>query len=170
MPFWRLYYHLVWSTKNREHFISPAVEDRLYAYIVNKAAELDVRVYAINGWFDHVHLVVSVPPKHAIASVVKRLKGASAHNLNHAGELDFHFVWQRGYGALTFGGKQKSIAVGYVESQKEHHRQQTTNGWLERYAEFDEGPNDTGLIADDDVSPVIREDAAAYEVWDDPPL
>jgi REP element-mobilizing transposase RayT len=49
MPFWRLYYHLVWSTKNREHFISPAVEDQLYAYIVNKAAELDVRVYAING-------------------------------------------------------------------------------------------------------------------------
>ena len=87
MPFWRTYYHLVWATKNREPLIQPAIERRLYAYLLNKARELEVRVYAINGWFDHVHLVGSVPPKHAVAYVVKRLKGASAFDLNHSGLL-----------------------------------------------------------------------------------
>ena len=52
----------------------PKIEPRLFAYLVNKARELDVRVYAINGWDDHVHLVASIPRKHAVAYVVKRLK------------------------------------------------------------------------------------------------
>jgi len=30
MAFWRLYYHLVWATKNREHFIQPAIEDSTF--------------------------------------------------------------------------------------------------------------------------------------------
>jgi putative transposase len=32
MSFWRLYYHLVWATKNREHLSQPETENRLYAY------------------------------------------------------------------------------------------------------------------------------------------
>src|SRR6476661_6869597 len=86
MSFWRLYYHLVWSTKNREHLIQPDVETRLYLYLVSKAAELDVYVYAINGWFDHIHMVVAIPPNHAVAEVVKRLKGGRSHDLNSSGK------------------------------------------------------------------------------------
>ena len=41
MAFWRLYYHLVWATKNREPLIKPEIEKRLYAYLVHKAAELE---------------------------------------------------------------------------------------------------------------------------------
>ena len=74
MPFWRTYYHLVWATKDRAELIGPEVEETLFRYLVNKAAELNVRVYAINGWFDHVHMVVGIPPKHSIATVVKRLR------------------------------------------------------------------------------------------------
>lgn len=169
MPFWRLYYHLVWATKDREHFISPEIEGRLYAYLVNKAAELEVYVYAIDGWFDHVHLVASIPPKHAVAYVVKRLKGASAHDLNHAGGIDFHFAWQRGYGALSLGERQRPIAVAYVENQKQHHSQQTTNAWLECYAEFDEGPGDTGLSVGP-VPSVVREETGEYNVLGEPPF
>jgi putative transposase len=95
MAFWRLYYHLVWTTKNREPLIQAAIEKRLYGYIVNKAAELEVYIYAINGWYDHIHLVVAIPPKHAVSEVVKRLKGASSHDLNHSYDLDRQFAWQR---------------------------------------------------------------------------
>ena len=145
MAFWRLYYHLVWSTKNREYLIQPNIEARLYAYIVTKAAELNVYVYTINGWDDHIHLVVSIPPKHAVAEVVKRLKGASSHDLNHAGGLEYQFAWQRGYGALSLGEKQRAIAEDYVINQKQHHANQATNTWLEHCTEFDEGPDDLGI-------------------------
>ncbi len=169
MAFWRLYYHLVWATKNREHLIQPAIEARLYAYIVSKAAELDVYVYAINSWYDHLHLVASIPPKHAVAYVVKRLKGASSHDLNQAGGLDYQFAWQRGYGALSLGERQKPLAEEYVENQKQHHEQQTANAWLERYAEFDEGPDDIGL-SPGLVPPVLREQHLVYDVCGEPPF
>ncbi|MEW5960688.1 MAG: transposase [Chloroflexota bacterium] len=118
----------------------------------------------------YIHLVASIPPKHAVADVVKTLKGASAHDLNHAARLDQHFAWQRGYGALTLGETQKPKAIAYVENQKQHHhRQQTTNGWLERDAEFDEGPDDTGLIVGP-VPGVIREMEVPYDFLGEPPF
>jgi len=169
MAFWRLYCHLVWATKQREHLIQPEIESRLYGYIVNKAAELGVYVYAMGGWYDHVHLVVSIPPKHAVAYIVQRLKGASSHDLNHAGGLDYSFGWQRGYGALSLGERQRPSAEAYVSGQKQHHECQTTNPWLEQHTEFDEGPRDVGITPG--VLPsVVREHGATYDAWGEPPF
>lgn len=166
MPFWRTFYHLVWTTKNREPWITPNLEPRLYTYIVRKAAELDVHVYAINGWTDHLHLVVAIPPHVAVADLVKLVKGASSHDLNHQG-LGFRFAWQRGYGVLTLGQRQKPDAVAYVEGQKEHHGKNTIIPWLENCAEYDEGPDDHKPVTASSV-PAIREVSPAYCVNDDP--
>lgn len=160
MAFWRLYYHLVWSTKNREPLIKPEIEKRLYAYLVTKAAELGCYVYAVNGCQEHVHLIIAIPPKHAVAEVVKHLKGASSHNLNQAG-LDYTFAWQRGYGALSLGERQRQQAEDYVAKQKTHHADRTAIAWLERDSDFDEGPTDTG-ITHESVPPVLRESKASY--------
>ena len=103
MSFWRTYYHIVWSTKNREALVTPEIEPRLFAYIVNKAAELGVYIYDINGWTDHIHVVSAVPPKEAVAHVVKTLKGASSHDLNQQGVLRSHAARQTGHGALLVG-------------------------------------------------------------------
>ena len=169
MSFWRLYYHLVWSTKNREPLITSEIEKRLYAYLVHKAAELECYVYAINGWHDHVHLIIAIPPKQAVADVVKHLKGASSHDLNHAGGLDYEFAWQRGYGALSLGERQRPQAEAYVNDQKAHHTQQTPIAWLERDNDVDEGPPDTG-VALTPVPGIAREPQAAYGVDGESPF
>ena len=169
MAFWRLYYHLVWATDERRRLLQPEVEHRLYPYLIRKAAEMDTYVYAINGWYDHIHLVASIPPKHAISEVVKHLKGSSSHDLNHAGGLAGSFAWQRGYGVFSLGELQKPVAEAYVSSQKQHHQQETANAWLERCDEVDEGPPDNGLSADH-VPPILREASAAYRAWGEPPF
>lgn len=163
MPFWRTYNHLVWATKNRDPIIDTNIEDRLFPYLIKKAGETAVNVYAINGWTDHIHLIVSIPPKWSVADVVKRLKGASAYYLNQAFERNERFTWQRGYGVLTLGERQRSTAGKYVNRQKEHHRQNTTNSWLERVYEFDDGP--TAIEGSGDGS--LREPAAHYSVGSD---
>ncbi len=103
MSFWRTYYHIVWVTKNREALITPQIEPRLYGYIVNKAAELGVYVYALNGWTDHVHVVAAIPPKEAVAHVVKTLKGSSSHDLNQQYAPNALFAWQRGTECYRWG-------------------------------------------------------------------
>ena len=169
MSFWRTYYHLVWSTSNREPFITAEIEPRLFAYLIKKSAELGVYVYAINGWVDHIHLIVSIPPKLSVAEVVKHLKGASSHDLNHSFGLNFTFAWQRGYGVLTLGERQRKDAEAYVHNQKSHHKEQTTNAWLERDTDLDEGPAETG-IKPDRVPPVLREEHTFYTAFGDPPF
>lgn len=162
MPFWRSYAHLVWTTKERSPWIAPEIEPQLYAQLVDSVAKIGCYVYAVNGMPDHVHVVLSVPPKHSVAYVVKMLKGSSAHFVNHVLCPDeYHFQWQRGYGYLTLGQTQLARAITYVERQKDHHAQQTINRWLEWAAENDEGPENNG--SRETPAGVIREVGVAYD-------
>ena len=144
-------------------------EAQLYSYMVKRASELDVLVYALNGTEDHTHAVVAVPPKHSIADVVKALKGASAHYVNHVIRTSDHFGWQRGYGCLTIGEKQRTIAEDYVKYQKQHHAQQTSIAWLERYTEEDEGSVNVGLHSDGE-SKFVRDESTIYDVLGESPF
>ena len=138
MPFWRTSYHLVWTTYQRQALIMPEIEARLYAYIIHKAAELGAWIYAINGTEDHLHIVASIPPKIAVADLVKHIKGASSHEMNATMNLPYHFAWQRGYGVLTLGEQQRPQAEAYVQAQKTHHHHGSTNVWLERCPDDEE--------------------------------
>ena len=145
MPFWRAYYHLVWGTKDRKELITPEIEPVLFQYLTNKGLENDINFFAINGWYEHVHIVCTIAPKHSIADSVKRLKGASSYYINQKRLLTETFAWQRGYGVFTLGESQVEKAIQYVENQKNHHQAQTTNSWLERMDVEDEGPTTLGL-------------------------
>ena len=67
MALWRLYYHLVWTTKNRQYLITPDKESTLYNYIIGKADSLGCIIHGIGGIEDHIHLVASIPPSLSIA-------------------------------------------------------------------------------------------------------
>lgn len=141
MALWRLYYHLTWATKERHPLITSDVELVLYGYIIGKAHAPGCIIHAIGGIENHIHLVVSIPPKLSIADFVKGIKGSSAHYLNHSLAKNFpQFGWQRGYGVFSLGGKQLDEAVAYVRNQKNHHRQGTTILSLERDNHKDDGP------------------------------
>jgi len=141
MAFWRLYYHFAWATKERHPLITPDVDTVLYGYIIGKAHALGCIIHAIDGVENHIHLVVSIPPKLSISDFVKGIKGSSAHHLNHASDISIpQFGWQRGYGVFSLGGKQLDDAVAYVRNQKEHHRQGTTILSLEHDNHEDDGP------------------------------
>ena len=167
MPFWRSFAHLIWTTKNREPLIRPEIEADLYACLVAKAAELGCYIHAVNGVADHVHVVISIPPKHSVATVVKNLKGSSSHLVNHAMPPGPQpFAWQRGYGYLSLGESQCAQAVAYVDNQKKHHRDITTNRWLERVGEDEEDgdsvlPTSAGGVVREGV---VREDRVLYNV------
>ena len=163
MSFWRNYYHIVWGTKDREPHILSDIEQNLYGYLVNKGTEMEVFTYAIGGWIDHIHLVVSIPPKQAVSYIVKVLKGSSSFYINHViRPQNLHFVWQRGYGCLTLGETQLSKAEMYVNNQKQHHEENSINKWLESYHALDEGPKESRIIDSDIHS--VQEPIKSYHV------
>jgi REP element-mobilizing transposase RayT len=140
MALWRLYYHLIWATKERQPLISANHETKLYNYIIGKADSLGCIIHAIGGIENHIHLVASIPPNLSISDFVQNIKGSSAHHLNHICASQDIFAWQRGYGVFSLGGKQLEQAVVYVKKQKEHHLNGTAIASLERRTQEDDRP------------------------------
>jgi len=97
----------------------------LYGYLWGKAAAIECTPHAINGLNDHIHIVISIPPKIAVAKVVGRLKGASSHHITHTILNDEPFAWQSEYGVVTFSERHLPDIVAYVQNQKKHHAQGT---------------------------------------------
>lgn len=93
--------HLVWTTKNREGWISAEIEERLYRILFAKAEELKAKVLAIGAMPDHIHIAVLLPSTITVAALVKQLKGAS-QNLASEALLGRTVFWQEGYGAFAF--------------------------------------------------------------------
>jgi putative transposase len=83
MPLWRLYYHLIWATKERQPLITPERETQLYGYIIHKANALGSIIHAVGGIENHIHLVASIAPKISISDFVQNIKGSSTYHLNH---------------------------------------------------------------------------------------
>jgi putative transposase len=130
MPYCRLFYHAVWSTKNRLPLIDPAWESDLYGYIWGKATALECIPRAINGMPDHIHVVISIPPKVPVATVIGQLKGASSHRVNEIFVSHRSFAWQSEYGVFSFSEKSLPRVVNYVKDQKRHHAQRSIDALM----------------------------------------
>ena len=132
MSYWRLYYHFTWGTKKRLFLIEESFEAELHRVIAAKATELGAIVHAVGGIEDHVHLVVSVPPKLSLSRFIGQVKGNSSHFVNKVVGPGYKFHWQAEYGVESFGEKNLPYVVRYVKSQREHHGESTTQNRLER--------------------------------------
>ena len=77
---------------------------------------------------DHVHMMISIPPKYAVAQVVGYIKGKSAiHIARHFEERRRNFVgqhfWARGYFVSTVG-RDEAVIRRYIQNQENEDRQQ----------------------------------------------
>src|SRR5882672_9624519 len=122
MTYWRLHYHLIWATCDREPSLMADREKMFYGVLYNKGQELGLKIHAAGNVENHVHIVVSIPPKLAVSECVRQIKAASAFAINQMQKSGNKFAWQGGYGALTLGERSLSIVMAYAANQKEHHR------------------------------------------------
>ncbi len=130
MPNWRLYYHVVWGTKNGLALIDTTWEKDLYEYIWGRAVTLDCIPYAIGGMPDHVHVAISIPPYLSIASLIVQLKLASSHHINEE-YANGSFGWQPEYGVLSVSETALPVVILYVDNQKRHHLEDALNQHME---------------------------------------
>src|SRR5260221_1411908 len=120
MAYWRLHYHLVWATRQREPLIDTTCERLIHQTLYGKAKEVGVLIHALGNVENHIHVVASIPPKLSVADCVGQFKGASSHRVNQERQQRA-FQWQGGYGALSLGGRSLATLIAYVRHQREHH-------------------------------------------------
>ena len=119
---WECKYHVVWIPKCRRKVLYGQLRRELGPVLRKLASHKESEVIEGKLKVDHVHMVLSIPPKYSVSQVVGYLKGKSAiwvarttgRNRNFVGQ---HF-WARGYYVSTVGLNEEEIRE-YVRSQEE---------------------------------------------------
>lgn len=136
-----IYYHLVWTTKERVPVLNADIEAEIKKYLHMKSREIEIDLLEINGIADHIHVAVKSSPSQCPSDIVHRLKGSSSHHINHEflpAQSPNSLHWQNGYGVLSFNQKALPFVIRYIQNQKAHHTNQTIVPKLERTEDFDE--------------------------------
>lgn len=116
-------YHFVWCPKYRFHVLEGEIKKRIKEIISQVCEELDILIVEGEICKDHVHLCVSVPPKHSPSYVMKRIKGTSSERIfREFPELRKRYwgqrFWARGYFVSIVGIDEKTIKR-YIQGQRE---------------------------------------------------
>lgn len=120
--YFKIWIHLIWSTKNRFPFLSEKIRNSVLNHILENAQKKGYYIDKINGYSEHIHLLASLNPKHSISEVVNYLKGEVSHWINFEKLTRTHFAWQQGYSAFSVSESQVDKVRKYIENQEEHHK------------------------------------------------
>ena len=121
-------YHVVFCPKYRYRILRDEVAEYTQQQIYRLCQQKDgVEVLELNVQLDHVHMIVSIPPKYAVSSVMGYLKGKLAIRLFAQYEkLGRRYwgrhLWSRGYCVSTIGLDEDKIRK-YVNWQEKRERQ-----------------------------------------------
>jgi putative transposase len=117
-----LLYHIVFSTKRREPWLTSTIRPRIHQYLGGAVREEKGIAMIVNGTADHIHILAKLRQDKAIAKLIGELKANSSGWISRTFEDCAGFAWQEGYGAFTVRGSQLSKVYRYIERQEEHHR------------------------------------------------
>jgi REP element-mobilizing transposase RayT len=131
--FTSLHYHIIFGTKHRERWITPDIEERVWAYLGGIARENDLHPLLIGGVEDHIHILLGLPPTLTVSEALKRIKGGSSGWVKENFPACRNFAWQDGYGAFTVSKSLIPDVEAYIRGQRDHHKVKT---FQEEYRAF----------------------------------
>ena len=120
---WERKYHVVFIPKRRRKTLYGALRKHLGEVFHRLAGQKESRIEEEHLMPDHVHMLISIPPKHAVSQVIGFIKGKSAIHLARVyGERKQNFVgqhfWARGYFVSTVG-RDEGVIREYIRQQEE---------------------------------------------------
>ena len=125
---WECKYHVVFIPKYRKKAIYGGIRRELREVFHRLARQRESRVEEGHLMPDHVHMMISIPPKYSVSQVIGYIKGKSAIHIarefagrkrNYVGQ---HF-WARGYFVSTVG-RDEAVIRDYIRRQERDDRRQ----------------------------------------------
>ena len=129
---WQCKYHIVWIPKCRRKVLYGQLRRELGEVFHELARQKECRIEEGHMQSDHVHVLMSIPPKYAVAQVVGFVKGKSAIHIarvfagrrrNFVGQ----HLWARGYYVSTVGKDEEAVRKYIKEQEAEGRRSEQLN-------------------------------------------
>ena len=134
MPFIKVYIHFVWSTKNRQSFLStPELRKLMWRHIRDNAKKKGIYIDFINGYKEHCHCLVSLGDDQTMRQLMQLIKGESSHWINKENLLSEKFEWQDEYFAVSVSESLVDKVRNYIKNQESHHAHKN---WEDEYNEL----------------------------------
>jgi len=129
----KLLYHLVWITKYRYKLTKGGIAKYTQEVIKGVTAKYyeDVIIEEINILDDHVHLVIVIPPKYSISTIVRDIKRLSSRQMRKKFEYlrtGRESMWSIGY-YVSSVGLNETVVRNYVKYQQEQDSGQLKAVW-----------------------------------------
>ena len=123
---WECKYHVVFIPKYRKKAIFGQIRQGLGDVLRRLAEQRESRIEEGHLMPDHVHMMISIPPKHAVSQVIGYIKGKSAiYIARRYSERKRNFVgqhfWARGYFVSTVG-RDEEVIRAYIRHQENEDR------------------------------------------------
>ncbi len=83
--------HVNFSTRQRQPWIAPEHQQRLWSYIIGMGRRLNIPVLAIGGMEDHIHVLIALPATMPLAKAVQAVKANSSRFMRQTVR---EFEWQ----------------------------------------------------------------------------
>jgi len=131
---WECKYHVVFIPKCRRKTIYARLRRHLGEVFKGLAKQKESQIEEGHLMPDHVHMMISIPPKYSVSQVVGFIKGKSAIYLARTyGERSRNFVgqhfWARGYFVSTVGRNEAVIRAYSRDQEQEDQRLEQLNIW-----------------------------------------
>lgn len=117
------HYHIVFVTKYRRKIFNNGIfADEMKRILVNISQSIGTTIERVEVMPDHVHLLISIPPKFSVSDIVRQLKGVSSriwsgnHDSNIFNGRQQH-LWSSSYFVRTVGNVSKNIVDKYIQNQ-----------------------------------------------------
>lgn len=111
---------LVFVTKYRRNVLTHDMLTDMETIMRDVCQDFDATLMEFNGEDDHVHLLVSYPPKVALSTLINSLKGVSSRRLRAKYDIKTHrnHLWSPSYYAASSGGAPLETLKQYIQQQR----------------------------------------------------
>jgi len=134
----QIYIHVVFAVQERACIIDKVWREELFKYIAGIMKNKRIRLLAIGGVEDHIHILFALNPTIGLSDIVRDVKANSSKFINEKGFVRGKFYWQEGFGAFSYSRSQIDKIAKYVLNQEEHHRSKSfKDEYVELLGKFD---------------------------------
>ena len=125
---WECKYHVVFAPKYRRQVIYGKLRRDISQILIELCRRKEVEIIEAEACADHIHMLITIPPKYSVSQIMGYLKGKSSliifdRHANLKYKYGNRHFWCRGYYVSTVGKNEKKIRQYIVDQLKEDHLQ-----------------------------------------------
>jgi len=111
----------VWTTNKRIPYLRDEKRNEVIFHIRDNAKLKGIYIDHLNGYYEHLHALISLGGNQNISEIMQKIKGESSYWINKRNLTKIRFAWQDDFYAVSVGMPQFDNLRNYIRNQEHHH-------------------------------------------------